>query len=81
MNVARTAIALRRGSGLCFGIAILAVPLAIIFTRGRDNLTLAVCLIVLILALPALLMFALSVAIRAWSSNGTRSIARPARTN
>ena len=66
MNAGRIANALRIGSGLCFGIAILAVPAAIIFTRDRDGLTLAVCLIVLILALPALLMFTLSLAIRAW---------------
>ena len=67
MDAGRIANALRKGSGLCFGIAILAVPAAMIFTRGRDGLILAVYLIVLILALPALLMFTLSLAIRAWS--------------
>ena len=81
MNGIRIANALSKGSGLFFGISIVAVLMAIIFTQGGDSLTLAVCLIVLILALPALIMFTLSLAIRAWSSNGTRPIARPARTN
>ena len=67
MNAGRIANALRDGSGLFFGMAILAVFVAIIFTRGRDGLTLAAELIVFILALPALLMFTLSLGIRAWS--------------
>jgi len=81
MNADRIANALLNGSGLCFGIAMLAVPAAIAFTRDRDSLAHAVFIIVLVLALPTLLMFALSVAIRAWSIKYAPDRARSVRTD